>query len=59
MTQCNVTAALVVEDIADFGKRLHNFPPRYNRQMAHTSTSTTSSEIAGGIGSPCCCKLST
>ena len=58
MTQNNMAASLPIEFISDSLQRLHQLAPRNPRQIAHPATSTISSEIGGGIGSPCACRLS-
>ena len=53
-----VAPTLPVERIAQCGERLHDLSARHDWQFAHGYTSTTSSEIGGGIGSPCASRLS-
>jgi hypothetical protein len=55
----DVTATLVVELVADLAQRFDHFLAGHAREMTHTETSTTSSEMGGGIGSLCAFRLST
>ena len=48
MPQDNVTAPLVVKDVTDLPQRADHLTARDTRQLAHTVTSTTSSEMDGG-----------
>jgi hypothetical protein len=54
MAQNHVASGLVVKLVSDGNKRL----PRNAGQSAQTFTSTISSLIDGGIGSPCFFRLS-
>jgi hypothetical protein len=54
----DVTAGLMVDLIAEFAQGLGHIATRDHRQSAQTATSTTSSVMAGGTGSPCLARLS-
>ncbi len=56
-SQDHVAPGLVVRFITDFLKSGSRFTTGHTRQLAHRSTSTNSSVIAGGIGSSCLRKL--
>jgi hypothetical protein len=58
MPQHDMTAPLIVKNVADFSQGSDYLTARDTWQTAHTLTSTTSSEIAGGTGSPWARKLS-
>jgi hypothetical protein len=53
-----VAARLMVGLIADFAKCFHGVPAGEDRETAHRLTSTISSVIGGGTGSPCFRRLS-
>ena len=57
MSKNNMTARLMVDSIAEPTKGFYGFLAGTNRQIAHVETSTISSVIGGGIGSPCCLRL--
>ena len=52
LPQYHVASPLTVELIADFSKRHKDFAARDDRKRAHKETSTTSSNMEGGTGSP-------
>jgi hypothetical protein len=54
-----VATALVVEVISGVSQGVDCLAASGARHMAQIVTSTTSSDIAGGIGSECLCKVST
>jgi len=56
--QYDMTAGLMVDLIAEFAQGLGHVATGDRRQSAQTATSTTSSVMAGGTGSPCLAKLS-
>ena len=58
LPQDDVAAGLVVDLIAEFSHRPDQFSAGDRGKLAHNSTSTTSSVIAGGIGSLCLRRLS-
>ncbi len=58
LTQDDVAAGLVVNFVPEFAKRADRVAAGDDRQSRQTATSTTSSVMAGGIGSPCLDKLS-
>ena len=58
MAQYDVTAGLMVDFIAEFAQGLGHVATGNYRQSAQTATSTTSSVMAGGTGSPCLARLS-
>ena len=58
LTQGNVATSLAVELISDFPKSLYGFGAGHDRQFHFNATSTISSSIPGGMGSPCALKLS-
>src|SRR4051794_25768325 len=64
MRRCNVpqgdmTAALSIDLVSNLSQCLHYVASRHSRQATHGLTSTTSSEMEGGIASPCASRLST
>jgi hypothetical protein len=58
MSHYDVTAGLMVYFIAEFAQSLGHVAAGNYRQSAQTATSTTSSVMAGGTGSPCLARLS-
>jgi hypothetical protein len=52
-----VTAGLVVNLVAKLSKCSDGGAAGHNRQPAHTATSTISSDMDGGTGSPCLARL--
>jgi hypothetical protein len=54
----NVATALMIECVADLAQSLDDLAARQDGELAHTMTSTISSEMEGGTGSPWACKLS-
>jgi hypothetical protein len=52
LAEDHVAAPLAVELVADFGERLDCPPPGDLGQTTQPTTSTTSSVMGGGIGSP-------
>jgi hypothetical protein len=58
MTQNDVATALPVDFVSDVNERPHHLTSGDARQLAHTATSTNSSSIAGGTGSPRSFRLS-
>ncbi len=58
MAENDVASGLVVLFVANLRKRPNGFATGYNRQLAQRATSTVSSQMVGGIGSPCFFKLS-
>lgn len=51
-SQDDVTSSLTIKLLADLIQSFDDFAAGHCGQFAHWSTSTTSSEIDGGIGSP-------
>jgi hypothetical protein len=57
MSHYDMAAGLVVDLIAEFAQGLGHVATGNHRQSAQTATSTTSSVMAGGTGSPCLFRL--
>lgn len=57
LSQDDVAAGLVIDGIAAPAKGLDGFLPRAHRQTIHGRTSTISSVMGSGTGSPCFSKL--
>ena len=58
MPQDHVPATLPIQAVPELAQCTDELAPRENRQLGQFSISTISSEIAGGIGSPCASRLS-
>lgn len=54
----HVAALLMVELVPDLTENFGEFAARKRRQMIQADTSTISSEMGGGTGSPCFARLS-
>jgi len=57
VSQNLVAPGLVVNLVAQLGEDADGILTGDDRESAHTATSTTSSTIGGGIGSPCLARL--
>src|SRR5213593_3964757 len=57
MPQDHVAGGLVIDFVTEPLKRPHRVAARAGRKPAHGETSTNSSVIGGGIGSPCFFRL--
>jgi hypothetical protein len=53
----DVASCLVIDLIADVGEYFHCFLSGTDWKLAHVGTSTISSVIGGGMGSPCFLRL--
>lgn len=58
LAEDDVAPALMIEFVADLAQSLDELPARQDWEFAHTLTSTISSEMEGGTGSPWARKLS-
>ena len=52
LTQGDVTSLLVIHSVPDLREGANRVPAGDDREPRHTRTSTTSSSMLGGIGSP-------